>query len=136
MSYSLIASLDQNHEVAFTLNTTIAIGRGNLRFVARQLYLPVGFISRTHCTLILKAPDEHSDRAYFAIKDGNRSGEKSKNGTWVNGDRIINEISLKHQDVITFAGGSVFPAIRFINHSAINEAGDLDTAQHEYSLAE
>jgi pSer/pThr/pTyr-binding forkhead associated (FHA) protein len=83
------------------------------------------FISRVHSTLVIA---EEEGRTCCLLIDGSLvSGDRSSNGTWVNGDRV-NKVKLNHQDVITFGQGSILPSIVFYIEET--DTGG-DTIEHE-----
>ncbi|MEH1789682.1 MAG: FHA domain-containing protein [Nostoc sp.] len=70
------------------------------------------FLSRYHCTLILMEPSGTCNQLHYIIYDGlSLSQERSRNGVWVNGERIKILQNLNHQDVITFGSCSYPKAI-------------------------
>lgn len=106
------------------LNDNYLIGRNPPSTAINSIVIPNGFVSKTHCTLILMPPDDEHHFSYYVLKDGNIfTGDRSTNGTWVNGLRIANEleeqqnglwltsIELRHQDVITFGGSKAPKAV-------------------------
>lgn len=125
MCYSLTVSLHEGTTTKYPLQSSCTIGRHSTCGVQ----LSSKFISRVHATLILMPPDLESDRSYYVIKDGHIMGEKSINGTWVNGEAIARLTKLKHQDVITF-GTSEYPRAIFLDDCANNEP-DSGTIEHE-----
>lgn len=111
MVYSLVISLDKN-EVSSALELTSSIYS-----VGRSLVCDVVVIdckvSRLHCCLILMPSDKISDKPYFIIRDGALSGEKSANGTWVNGQRVAVQV-LHNQDEIRFGENLMYPKLIFL----------------------
>ncbi|MBD2364498.1 FHA domain-containing protein [Anabaena minutissima FACHB-250] len=100
----------------YTLDKSLVIGRG----VTSDIYIPLKFISRCHCTLILMPENSSSDRPYYLLKDGHILGESSANGTWVNGERVKGFYYLKHHDLITFGGE--YPQALFVDECATIDA--------------
>lgn len=86
------------------------------------------FISRVHCTLVVV---EEDSQTFCLLIDGSLvTGDRSFNGTWVNGQQITSH-KLSHQDVITFGQSSAFPHITFYIDSLDNGG---DTIQHEKEM--
>ncbi len=67
---------------------------------------------------------------YYIIRDGVFSGSPSKNGTWVNGNKISEITRLKHQDIITF--GRNYPKAVFWESELENEKHNNETFPTEY----
>lgn len=59
-------------------------------------------------------PDFYSEDPYYVIKDGSLNGDRSANGTWINGLNIVSKIfPLTNQDELTFGQGLYYPKIIF-----------------------
>jgi pSer/pThr/pTyr-binding forkhead associated (FHA) protein len=83
------------------------------------------FLSRYHCTLILMEPSSTCKQPCYIIYDGLLlSQERSRNGIWVNGERVKVLRELNHQDVITF-GSQSFPKAIFIIDSIDKDKGTI-----------
>lgn len=80
-------------------NGLVTIGRKS----DRDLVLPPLHVSRIHACIYL------NENGLHVLKDGDLLGTKSKNGVYLNGDRVINETRFFCGDVITFS--SDFPRI-------------------------
>lgn len=112
----------------YTLDRSLVLGRG----IASDIYIPLRFISRCQCTLILMPEDSSSDRPYYLLRDGHILGEASANGTWVNGEAIKGFYKLKHHDLITFGGE--FPQALFIDECVTTDSEDSkQTSGFEHS---
>jgi pSer/pThr/pTyr-binding forkhead associated (FHA) protein len=81
-------------DLVHLLNGKLTIGRG----VAADLKIPLDkSLSRVHCTIL---KDEQRGVAGYLLYDGVPFGEPSRNGVFVNGDRIKGVRRLKHGDMI------------------------------------
>jgi pSer/pThr/pTyr-binding forkhead associated (FHA) protein len=123
MCYSLAIHLAEGLTTKHQLETNCIIGRHS----SCKIYLPIRFISRHHCTLILMPPDAEHELPYYLIRDGHILGEQSANGTWVNGQSVLKLVELKHGDVITFASGAVYPQVIFLDDCAKTEDSSKST---------
>lgn len=113
-------------EYYWDLESTCIIGRHS----SANIVLPKKFISRYHCTLVLMPPDDSVSIPYYLIRDGQLLGDRSQNGTWVNKNPVV-QATLKHQDIITFAQGQLFPQVIFLGDEGNYEGTDKDTTPHE-----
>jgi len=71
-------------------------------------------VSKVHCTLT-------QSEDCWLITDGVPLGEGSKNGTWINGQKIKATLQLNHQDIITF--GPEYPRAIFTEEIIEKELG-------------
>ncbi|HIK36612.1 MAG: EAL domain-containing protein [Geminocystis sp.] len=75
-----------------------------LYFIGRDsknsIFLDSPFVSRLHATLVRKESPENGETVYILV-DGDLRGKRSQNGTFVNGQKIIQH-TLKTGDVIVF----------------------------------
>lgn len=125
LKYNLVVRSPQNEDIAtYELNDNYLIGRNPPDSIINSIVIVNKFISKTHCTLILMPPDDEHHFPHYVIKDGNIfTGDRSTNGTWVNGLKIVSDseeqvdglyltsIELRHQDVITFGSNQAPKAI-------------------------
>lgn len=87
---------------SYEFNTyLITIGRG----LDRDIDVDCHFISRRHCCIYV------DDKGFYVLKDGDLLDNKSKNGVYINGDRVLNESRIKENDIITFSEAIFFPRI-------------------------
>jgi pSer/pThr/pTyr-binding forkhead associated (FHA) protein len=120
MNYFLSVYLSPNLPITHKLNlVTYIIGRHS----SCNILILDKFVSRWHCTLVLMPPDKYCRVPYYSLMDGLVMGEKSGNGTWVNG-KIINYASLKHQDTITFGNPQEYPYAVFTTDSLEEKPDD------------
>ena len=113
--YTLSVQMPETNTPASTyeLDGNYLIGRSSFC----DIVIPNKFVSGVHCTLILMPPDSEHHFFYYVIKDGNiYTGDRSLNGTWVNGLQVVSEfehkrnqlsitsVELRHEDVIAFGG--------------------------------
>jgi pSer/pThr/pTyr-binding forkhead associated (FHA) protein len=90
-------------------------------------------VSRVHCCLILMPPDFFSPYPYYVLKDGGLNGDKSANGTWVNGQNIINKIfPLNNHDELTFGQGLYYPKVFFSIETEAEEIIENPTMPSDY----
>jgi pSer/pThr/pTyr-binding forkhead associated (FHA) protein len=82
------------------------------RSPACDIILDFKVVSRYHCGLVLMPPDSIFEDYYYLIKDGNLMGERSANGTFINGKKI-NIWNLQNQDEISFSPGLEYPKLNF-----------------------
>ena len=116
---------DEISSVVYELNDNYLAGRNPPGdSIINRLFISNKFISKVHFSLILMPPDDGHHFGHYAIKDGNIfTGDRSTNGTWVNGLRIAHEseehknelyitnVELRHQDIITFGSTKAPKAI-------------------------
>lgn len=74
-----------------------SIGRSS----TNSLVIPLTKISRIHATIIRARGQSNSSYSFY-ILDGDIKGNKSSNGVYVNGERVV-EHELKHGDTIYLA---------------------------------
>lgn len=121
--YSLTIALTSGITQAFNLEKAhYTIGRGRNCDISITNH---NFISRIHCTVVVAEVDSNP---YCLLIDGDLvSGDRSLNGTWVNGQQITST-KLNHQDIITFGQNSTLPKITFY----INDLDDGgETISHD-----
>jgi pSer/pThr/pTyr-binding forkhead associated (FHA) protein len=123
--YSLIIEIDQYTKNEYILSQAkYLIGKHPLC----NLVISDPFVSRFHCTLVLKPPDEHHDTPYYVIVDGLLlSDQKSTNGTWLNSKLVTKVTEISHQDTITFGNNRIYPRATFIVIKNQEEEKDNDT---------
>lgn len=73
---------------------------------------------------------KHDLHPYYLLRDGVFAGNPSRNGTWVNGDRITEITKLKHQDIITF--GRDYPKAVFWESESEAEQYKNETFPSDY----
>lgn len=69
------------------------------------------FISNLHCSIIYF---KYETKEYFKLYDSLPGRKPSTNGTYLNGNLIYQEATLRSGDVITFARNKEFPQIIFM----------------------
>jgi pSer/pThr/pTyr-binding forkhead associated (FHA) protein len=125
LKYTLsISSPEDGNGLIYELNDNYLLGRNPPVSSINTIAIINKFVSKTHCTLILMPPDDEHHFSYYVVKDGNIfTGDKSTNGTWVNGLRIAHDseekqdalwltsVELRHRDIITFGSSKAPKAI-------------------------
>lgn len=82
------------------------------------IVIPSKLVSRHHATLLRREDTEEQNYSYW-IMDGDLKGNKSRNGLYVNGIKIISK-PLKDQDVIQFSKGVTAQFFKISNSQVIN----------------
>lgn len=98
----------QEAPITFDLDASIyVIGRHS----SCDIVIPNKSISRFHCSLILMGGDKNC-KPFYVLKDGRICGDKSSNGTWVNGTKIGTH-QLNCFDLISFSSSKEYPNFIF-----------------------
>lgn len=114
MIFLLISPDEPEKEYAFESNSGITIGRS----LSCDIVISCKFISRIHCTLVLMCNDSEF---YYLLFDGEILGNPSKNGTWVNENRIVVKHHVKNRDVITFCENVQYPRLIALSDDIVDE---------------
>jgi len=103
---SYLILLPSNKKILLNKQVT-KIGRNQ----ENDIIIKNSFVSKFHCEIINSEND-------YIIKD-----LSSKNGTFVNGDKIQSEVKLKNHDVLTF--NSTKPMFKFISEESSSDAENI-----------
>ncbi len=97
---------------------------------ATSIQIPNRYVSRRHAYLIRVPKRDGSSGFTYCLVDGNRKGETSRNGVFVNGQQA-NTYYLKTGDLINF--GPEIKAYFFVV-SPINSSGFSASADSDFSM--
>jgi pSer/pThr/pTyr-binding forkhead associated (FHA) protein len=110
MESNILLRLDEQHQQIsyYEFDTyLITVGRG----IDRNIDVNYQFISRRHATIYV------NPQGQYILRDGDLLDIKSKNGIYLNGNKVDSESCIKNNDVITFCEGIDYPQLIVIKVS-------------------